>query len=94
MWRVWSVVCTVCISYGVRCRRGLSVGYGVYVWQVWRVVGVGVRCAMALCRRVWVRCYGVYVCVCGYGVQALGVRVGCTCVWCTLCVRCVYRSMT
>ena len=32
VWRVWSVVCTVCISYGVPCRRGRSVGYGVYVW--------------------------------------------------------------
>ena len=31
VWRVWSVVCTVCIRYGAPCRRGLSVGYGVYV---------------------------------------------------------------
>ena len=25
-------MCTVCIRYSVPCRRGLSVGYGVYVW--------------------------------------------------------------
>ena len=37
VWRVWSVVCTVYV-YGVYplgysvLWRGLSVGYGVYVW--------------------------------------------------------------
>ena len=50
--RVWSVVCTVCTRYGVPCRRGLSVGYGVHVWHVWRVVGV--------CRRWCTVCYGVW----------------------------------
>ena len=38
--------------------------------------------------------YGAMACVgTVYGVQALGVRCVCV-VWCTLCVRCVYRSMT
>ena len=44
---------------------------------------------------VYRRCVGV----CGYGVRCAGVGctygVRCVCVvWCTLCVRCVYRSMT
>ena len=69
------------------------------------MVGVGVGCtvcrrAMALYMRIGMVCYGV----CGYGVQALGVRmvyvvyVSCgvrmVYVWCTYGVRCVYRSMT
>ena len=91
MWRVWSVVCTVCIRYGVPCRRGLAVGYGVHVWR-W------CRRAMALYMRIGMVCYGVYVAcvgtvlwrvcgVCGYGVQALGVRMVSVCV----CVGCVCR---
>ena len=57
-----------------------------YAWR-WRMVCYGV--CMALGRRI----YGVCRrwCALGvYGVQALGVRcvcvVGCTCVWCTLCI--------
>ena len=98
VWRVWSVVCTVCISYGVRCRRGLSVGYGVHVW---RVVGVcmalvyGVLwrwctvCVGTVLWRVWVRCAGVG---CTYGYRVY-VSCGVRCVY-GVCVRCVYRSMT
>ena len=82
------------IGYSV-LWRGLSVGYGVYVWQVQalgvRMHGVGVWCAMAYAWR-WV---GVYMACVGtvYGVQALGVRMVSVCV-CVGCMRWVYVCMS
>ena len=56
---------------------------------------------MALYMRIGTVCYGVCMAcygVCGYGVQALGVRVydvRCVCVvWCTLCVRVYVDTLT
>ena len=91
------VACVVGCVYGVQalgvpCRCGLSVGYGVYVWQVWRVVGVCRRWCTVCVGVVYRRWCTVCVGVCGYGVQALGVRmvIVCMCrvvyVVCTLCV--------
>ena len=52
------------------------------MYGVQALCGYGaMACVGTVCRRwvyVWLAC-----------VYALGV-----CVWCTLCVRCVYRSMT
>ena len=81
------------IGYSV-LGRGLTVGYGVYVWWVWRWHGVGLWCAMALV-------YGVQACVgTVYGAMALvwrwcalGVYVWCTCVY-ALGVRVYVDTLT
>ena len=56
-----------------------------------RVVGVGVRCVWRWRTVLW-RAMALW-CVCGYGVQALGVRMMYV-VYVSCGVRCVYRSMT
>ena len=57
------------------------------IGRLWRVCVVGVALWWCVCGVVYRRVYGVVYGVCGYGVQALGVRmvsvcvcVGCTCV--------------
>ena len=61
-------------------RRGVVCGVGCGVCR--RCVGVGVRCVWRWCTVLW-RCVGTV-----YGAMALGVRMV------SVCVRCVYRSMT